>query len=103
MYTFRETCAEDATLEMGDETTKIFLNSKGRREGIDSDLAVFLDYIDVSCYDMDTVPIGHKRRYEDISPATIAFFAAGAFLSSALKHRIKFIFESRIRDWLCRK
>ena len=25
-YTFRETCAEDATLEMGDETTKIFLN-----------------------------------------------------------------------------
>ena len=40
-YTFRETCAEDATLEMGDETTKIFLNSKGRRKGIDSDLAAF--------------------------------------------------------------
>ena len=40
-YTFHETCAEDATLEMGDETTKIFLNSKGRREGIDSDLAAF--------------------------------------------------------------
>ena len=31
---------------MGDETTKIFLNSKGRREGIDSDLAAFLDYIE---------------------------------------------------------
>ena len=31
---------------MGDETTKIFLNSKGRREGIDSDLANFLDYIE---------------------------------------------------------
>ena len=45
-YTFRETCAEDATLEMGDETTKIFLNSKGRRDGIDSDLAAFLDYIE---------------------------------------------------------
>ena len=45
-YTFHETCAEDATLEMGDETTKIFLNSKGRREGIDSDLAAFLDYIE---------------------------------------------------------
>jgi hypothetical protein len=27
-YTFRETCAEDATLEMGDETRKIFLYSK---------------------------------------------------------------------------
>ena len=46
MYTFRETCAEDATLEMGDETTKIFLNSKGKREGIDSDPAAFLDYIE---------------------------------------------------------
>ena len=45
-YTFYETCAEDATLEMGDETTKIFLNSKGRREGIDRDLADFLDYIE---------------------------------------------------------
>ena len=33
-------------LEMGDETTKIFLNSKGKREGIDSDLAAFLDYIE---------------------------------------------------------
>ena len=31
---------------MGDETTKIFLNSKGKREGIDSDLASFLDYIE---------------------------------------------------------
>lgn len=31
---------------MGDETTKIFLNSKGRREGIDRDLAAFLDYIE---------------------------------------------------------
>ena len=31
---------------MGDETTKIFLNSKGRRKGIDSDLAAFLDYIE---------------------------------------------------------
>lgn len=64
---------------MGDETTKIFLNSKGRREGIDSDLAAFLDYIegkapkgkfteihcklkgiDASCHAMDTVSTGHK-------------------------------------------
>lgn len=29
---------------MGDETTKIFLNSKGRREGIDCDLAAFRGY-----------------------------------------------------------
>ena len=33
-------------LEMGDETTKIFLNSKGKCEGIDSDLAAILDYIE---------------------------------------------------------
>ena len=45
-YTFHETCAEDATLAMGDETTKIFLNSKGRREGINPNLAAFLDYIE---------------------------------------------------------
>ena len=31
---------------MGDETTKIFLNSKGSRNGINSDLAAFLDYIE---------------------------------------------------------
>lgn len=31
---------------MGDETTKIFLNSKGKCEGIDSDLAAILDYIE---------------------------------------------------------
>lgn len=31
---------------MGDETTKIFLNSKGSREGIDSDLADFRGYIE---------------------------------------------------------
>ena len=29
---------------MGDETTKIFLNSKGRREGIGSDLTDFRGY-----------------------------------------------------------
>lgn len=32
--------------DTGDETAKIFLSSKGRREGIDSDLAAFLDYIE---------------------------------------------------------
>ena len=45
-YTFKEICAEDATLQMGDETTKIFLNSKGSRNGVNGDLAAFLDYIE---------------------------------------------------------
>lgn len=31
---------------MGDETTKIFLNSKGSRNGVNGDLAAFLDYIE---------------------------------------------------------
>jgi len=31
---------------MGDDTTKIFLNSKGSREGISKDLAAFLDYVE---------------------------------------------------------
>lgn len=31
---------------MGDETAKIFLNSKDSREGINHDLAAFLDYIE---------------------------------------------------------
>lgn len=46
LYTFRETCQEEPHFLMGDETTKIFLNSKGSREGINHDLAAFLDYIE---------------------------------------------------------
>ena len=30
---------------MGDETTKIFLNSQGNREGLDPDIVAFLDYV----------------------------------------------------------
>ncbi|WP_303105924.1 Rpn family recombination-promoting nuclease/putative transposase [uncultured Mitsuokella sp.] len=45
-YTFRETCQEEPRFLMGDDTTKIFLNSKGSREGINRDLAAFLDYIE---------------------------------------------------------
>ena len=46
IYTFRETCQEDKDILMGDETTKIFLNSKGSREGISKELAAFLDYVE---------------------------------------------------------
>lgn len=46
LYMFRETCQEEPHFLMGDETTKIFLNSKGSREGINHDLAAFLDYIE---------------------------------------------------------
>ena len=46
LYTFRETCQEAPAFLMGDEAAKIFLNSKGSREGINHDLAAFLDYIE---------------------------------------------------------
>lgn len=45
VYTFHETCEEDPSIPMGDETTKIFLNSQGGREGLDPDVAAFLDYV----------------------------------------------------------
>ena len=45
IYTFRETCQEDPSLLMGDETTKIFLNSQGNRDGLDPDITAFLDYV----------------------------------------------------------
>ena len=45
VYTFQEACKENPALTMGDETTKIFLNSQGNREGLDPDIAFFLDYV----------------------------------------------------------
>ena len=46
IYTFEETCKENKSLSMGDKTTKIFLNSKGSREGLHPDVAAFLDYVE---------------------------------------------------------
>ena len=46
MYTFVNTCKEDGELELGDESTKIFLNSKGDTKDIDSDVAAFLQYVE---------------------------------------------------------
>ena len=46
VYTFKETCQEDGSILMGDETTKLFLNSKGSRGGVRKELATFLDYVE---------------------------------------------------------
>jgi predicted transposase/invertase (TIGR01784 family) len=46
IYTFRNKCVEDNSLELYDETTKLFLNSKGRSREIDPDIAAFLRYVD---------------------------------------------------------
>lgn len=46
LYTFRNFCAEDFSLELGDETTKVFLNTKGILEDIDEEMKEFLAYIE---------------------------------------------------------
>jgi predicted transposase/invertase (TIGR01784 family) len=47
-YTFQETCAEDKNLLLGDETKKIFLNTKGKIGEVDSNLRDFLGYVEHS-------------------------------------------------------
>ncbi len=46
MYTFRNRCVEKEGLELGDQTTKLFLNSKGYSDDLDPDIAAFLRYVD---------------------------------------------------------
>ena len=44
-YSFRERCDQDHDLLMGDETVKIFLNAKGKKNDVSKDLLDFLNYI----------------------------------------------------------
>ena len=46
IYTFRNQCIEQPELELGDGTTKIFLNAKGLKGHVDEDLEDFLQYVD---------------------------------------------------------
>lgn len=45
MYTFRNICLQDKTLELNDGTTKIFLCSDGQLNDVTPDIKAFLDYI----------------------------------------------------------
>ena len=45
IYTFRNFCVEIAGLELGDKTTKVFLNSKGTADDVAPDVKAFLDYV----------------------------------------------------------
>jgi len=45
MYTFRNICLQDKTLELNDGTTKIFLCSDGQLDDVTPDIKAFLDYI----------------------------------------------------------
>jgi len=44
-YTFNNICREDNSLEYGDETTKIVVNTHGTKGEITKDMRVFLDAI----------------------------------------------------------
>ncbi len=46
IYTFTNRCHEEDGLELGDETTKIFLNAKGTVGEVDGDIGKFLAYVD---------------------------------------------------------
>lgn len=48
IYTFENTCKENPSLLLGDETTKIFLNTKGKLDDVDADMKEFLTYIENS-------------------------------------------------------
>ena len=45
-YTFENRCIENPSLTLGDETTKIFLNTKGNMHGIDTEMQEFLSYVE---------------------------------------------------------
>ena len=46
IYTFSNRCHEQDSLELGDETVKIFLNTKGTAGNVDEDIDKFLAYVD---------------------------------------------------------
>lgn len=46
IYTFTNICHEQDGLELGDETVKIFLNTKGTVGEVDEDIDKFLAYVD---------------------------------------------------------
>ena len=52
IYTFRNFCAEDKTLELSDDAAKIFLNAKGTLNDVDESIKAFLDYVNgIVCND----------------------------------------------------
>ena len=45
VYHFSNLCRDDSTLEMGDDTVKVFINAKGDRSGLSLNMSDFLDYL----------------------------------------------------------
>ena len=64
-YTFKNFCAEEPKLELGDGTGKIFLNARGTQEDVGRNLKAFLDYVAGKKSDNDFV----KRLDEEVREA----------------------------------
>lgn len=52
MYTFENRCLQNLGLQLEDEATKIFLNTKGTLDDVDQNMNEFLTYIENSSYDI---------------------------------------------------
>ena len=48
IYTFENRCLEDLSLVLGDETTEIFLSTRGDKDDVDTEMQEFLTYIENS-------------------------------------------------------
>ena len=46
IYEFENICVDDSNIKLNDGTHKIFLNTKGNRDGISEELQMLLDYFD---------------------------------------------------------
>ena len=46
IYVFENLCVDDSNVRLKDGTHKIFLNTKGDKDGIDKELKALLDYFD---------------------------------------------------------
>ena len=63
IYTFRNFCAEDKTLELSDDAEKIFLNAKGTLNDVDESIKAFLDYVNgIVCNDSLVQAIDEEIR-----------------------------------------
>ena len=45
LYTFKNICIEDKKILLGDDTTKIFMNTEGKMADVNQKLTAFLDYV----------------------------------------------------------
>ena len=64
MYTFTNLCHEQDGLELGDETVKIFLNTKGTIGEVDEDIDKFLAYVDGKAAEVDRLKQHNETKVE---------------------------------------